>query len=168
MPNEQELKRAEARRAKRKASQEANAAMAADEAVNLKVDKEVQAKARAAAEAAKSAPSAPPQKKVTRAEQVRAAKAAAEAQVMIESRRKPAPMPDNYKPGDTVPLHVLNQRAQLANAEARDMATEIGKKVGQFTRDVVSTRVPKQSAFQRRYDIEAKQAGMDLQAKQVK
>lgn len=168
MSNEAELKRAEARRAKRKATQEANAELAKQQDLTLKVDKEAQAKARAAAERQADEAKTAPAKKRTRAQMVREAKAVAEAKAAEEARMKPAPARDDYRPGDKVPLHVLNQRARQADTEARDMATEIGKTVGQFTRDTLNSRVPKRSAFQRRYDAEARQAGLDIQSKQVK
>lgn len=168
MPNEAELKRAEARRAKRKATQEANAEAAKQQDLTLKVDKEAQARAHAAAKDKAAAAKTAPAKKVTRAQMVREAKAAAEVKAAAEALVKPEPVRDDYRPGDKVPLHVLNQRARQADTEARDMATEIGKTVGQFTRDTVNSRVPKRSAFQRRYDAEARQAGLDIQSKQVK
>lgn len=69
---------------------------------------------------------------------------AVKRQVEAESLRMPEPAPDvKYKPGDTIPLHILNQRARQAEQEARDEAVAIGQAVGKFAEQQVTTRVPR-------------------------
>lgn len=79
----------------------------------------------------------------TKAAMKRQVQVAADAQAKRDALRSPEPAEDNYKPGDIIPLHVLNQRAKQANAEARDEATKIAKEIGMYSRDLIEGRQPR-------------------------
>lgn len=79
----------------------------------------------------------------TKKEAKREAAAIAKAKLRAEETRMPVPAPDNYPPGATIPLHILNQRAREYDEQAREEAREIGQAAGKFVEQQVSTRVPK-------------------------
>lgn len=93
---------------------------------------------------------APAARKASKRQAREIAQQAAEAQAHKDSVRMPEAAPDNYKPGDTIPLHILNQRARQYDAEAREEAAKIGQAVGKFAEQQVSTRTPKSVARSKR------------------
>jgi hypothetical protein len=156
MPNLEETKKAERRRAAREARTEATARQARSD---LERKPDDQAKARlAAVDQVHSGTHTPgilkeeriANRRQTKKEVRREAAIAADRQAKVDMLLKPEPMPDNYKPGDKIPLHILNQRAKQARVEARDEATEIAKEVGLFTRDQIMTRAPRSVARSKR------------------
>lgn len=97
---------------------------------------------------------------VTRRESTKTAKlrnkaeaaARAAAQAARDAIQKPAPVRDDFKPGTTPPLHVLNQRAKQADHEMRDAADVIAKDIGRFTRDkLTGVDIPASIMRSRRY-----------------
>lgn len=89
---------------------------------------------------APSTPAARREQKIIQRQQVQEAAA---AQAHRDAMRHPEPVPDNYKVGDTIPLHVLNQRAKLADAEARDEALKIAKETQAFVHDRIIGHQPR-------------------------
>lgn len=132
-----DIKTARSRRAKREAAdakKEARA-LAANAANKAQDDAAAERKARTGTAAAINSA---PKPRLTKAEQRRIAQEAAEQQARRDAALKPEPVPDDYQPGDPVPLHVLNQRRIADREAAKAEAMEVGAKVGNFTRQLLT------------------------------
>lgn len=141
MPDNKEVATARSRRAKREAADNKKIARS-NAAARLEAEQNAAA-AQAKADKAAGKPAetgAAAVKRISRAEQRKAEQAAAAEQAKRDAALKPEPVADSYRPGDPIPLHVLNQRRLQARDEVKDEALQIGRKVGQFTREVLTGR----------------------------
>lgn len=171
MPNLEQTKKAEARRKAREAKQEASAKQARADlerlpsdtakariaAVDKPDDTKPDPNADNQAKIATDTPGvrtdtpagrttggdAPLSAKAKKAATKRMTQMAAEQQAKRDALRSPEPAPDNYRPGDTIPLHILNQRSKRERAEARDEAVEIAREIGLYSRDRIEGRAPR-------------------------
>lgn len=141
MATTEDVKRSQARRAKREHAQAAAEVAAKQESlVQGKPAKKTTAVRRAEAEAAieaplkKAATQTRESKKMVRARH----EVAVRKQAQADALRTPE-MPDLSVPiGETPPLHVLRARAKLIESAERDAATEIAVEIGRSARDLLA------------------------------
>lgn len=81
--------------------------------------------------------------KLTRRQRTEAAQQKAEELAKQDALLKPQPVEDNVRPGETPPLHILNQRAREEARQANEHAMNIGREVGGVARDLVIGRQPR-------------------------
>lgn len=144
MANLSEMNRAERRRAAREAAAEKAAKQMQIDAQRSPNDKStLEKQIDDSVRPGKPVADLTPRKPMTKKELKKQAAEAAAAQLAKEAQQTPKPAPDNYRPGDTIPLHVLNQRAAEIDAANRDEATEIARKVGLTTRELIIGRSPR-------------------------